>query len=204
MLKIFYGKLGQILSMSFITAQFLWFEFFTKLYHDHGPHSGRTTDSGKSLGHFLSGGLAACCTVAINQPVDTIRTRFVSQGEPRVYTSLADAVSKIYTREGIRGFYRGLLPSMLLYAPESAFRFGIYKALSSKMTWWGKMWQRIGSGNLNDQGVKKDVGSLQASVNGALSGVAAKTFVYPFDLTKKRLQVQGFEEARKSFGKVNI
>lgn len=192
------------MSMSFITAQFLWFEFFTKLYHDFGPHSGRTTDSGKSLGHFLSGGLAACCTVSMNQPIDTIRTRLVSQGEPRVYTSVRDAVYKIYTREGVKGFYRGLLPSMLLYAPESAFRFGIYQALNSKWTWWGKFWQRMSSSDETNgtRVVKRDVSSLQASLNGSLSGVAAKTFVYPFDLAKKRLQIQGFEEARKSFGRV--
>lgn len=198
----FFFDQGQILSMSFITAQFLWFEFFTKLYHDHGPHAGRTSDSGKSLGHFLSGGLAACCTVAMNQPVDTIRTRFVSQGEPRIYTSVRDAVVKIYTREGVHGFYRGLLPSMLLYAPESAFRFGIYQALSSKLTWWGELWQRMRRAEEHHE-TKRDVSSLQASVNGSLSGVASKTIVYPFDLIKKRLQVQGFEEARKSFGKVN-
>lgn len=195
--------------MSFITAQFLWFEFFTKLYHDHGPHSGRTTDSGKSLGHFISGGLAACCTVAMNQPVDTIRTRFVTQGEPRIYTSVADAVHKIYTREGVRGFYRGLLSSMMLYAPESAFRFGIYQLLNSKLHWWGSFWQRMaakkngGDGASSEPGgVKRNVGSLQASLNGSMSGVAAKTIVYPFDLAKKRLQIQGFEEARKSFGQV--
>lgn len=193
--------------MSFISAQFLWFEFFTKLDHELRPHSVQS-GGGKSLSHFMSGGLAACCTVAMNQPIDTIRTRLVSQGEPRVYKSIPDAIRKIYINEGVRGYYRGLLPSMLLYAPETAFRFGIYQFLNSNWPLFVGYLERVLGRNGGGEEKKKmggrNVGSLQASVNGSLAGVCAKTIVYPFDLAKKRLQVQGFEEARKSFGKVEV
>jgi solute carrier family 25 thiamine pyrophosphate transporter 19 len=40
----------------------------------------------------------------------------------------------------------------------------------------------------------------QSLVCGGASGVFAKTVVYPLDFVKKRLQVQGFEEARSKFG----
>lgn len=40
------------------------------------------------------------------------------------------------------------------------------------------------------------------AVCGFLSGLCAKTVVYPLDLCRKRLQIQGFQEARKEFGKV--
>lgn len=38
---------------------------------------------------------------------------------------------------------------------------------------------------------------------GSTAGFIAKAGIYPFDLAKKRLQVQGFENARSKFGKVS-
>lgn len=39
---------------------------------------------------------------------------------------------------------------------------------------------------------------------GSAAGFLAKAGIYPLDLAKKRLQVQGFEIARTKFGKVTF
>jgi len=41
-------------------------------------------------------------------------------------------------------------------------------------------------------------------IAGSGAGLLAKAGIYPLDLAKKRLQVQGFEIARVKFGKVYI
>ena len=41
---------------------------------------------------------------------------------------------------------------------------------------------------------------FQSLICGGLAGTCSKSIVYPLDVFKKKLQVQGFEEARKRFG----
>lgn len=147
----------------------------------------------------MCGGVSACFTVVTNQPIDTVRTRLITQGEPKTYNGVFDAIKKIFLNEGIRGFYKGTVPGVLLVAPESAFRFGIYEVLN---VYWEKLEKYIYF--QNKEKIENDIGMLQSSVNGSLAGISSKTIVYPFDLAKKRLQIQGFDEARKNFGKVYL
>ncbi len=43
---------------------------------------------------------------------------------------------------------------------------------------------------------------MKHAFNGGAAGLLAKLIVYPFDLTKKRLEVVSFAEARSKFGQV--
>ena len=112
---------------------------------------------------------------------------------------MLDAFSQIYNKEGIRGLYKGTSASIVLTAPEAAIRFGAYQFLNNNTT---RIMSLFKKGFDSDED-NLNIGMLQSSVNGALSGIAAKTLVYPFDLIKKRLQIQGFEEGRVKFGQVS-
>ena len=104
-------------------------------------------------------------------------------------------------KDGVRGFYRGTVPAIILTMPESAFRFGLYEVLNYH---WTKVFESVSNLVPIVNLVGSEIGLMQSLINGSISGVAAKAIVYPFDLAKKRLQIQGFDEARKSFGKVML
>jgi solute carrier family 25 phosphate transporter 23/24/25/41 len=48
-------------------------------------------------------------------PLNLVRTRLQasgSPGHPQLYTGIWDVVNRTWEREGIKGFYRGLLPTL--------------------------------------------------------------------------------------------
>ncbi|XP_069785405.1 mitochondrial thiamine pyrophosphate carrier [Narcine bancroftii] len=171
---------AQLLSISYGAVQFASFEFLTKF-----AHNTLSCNSRNPLVHFVCGGLAACSATVTVQPIDTLRTRFVAQGEPKVYRNLYHAVITMYSREGSLSFYRGLTPTVVAVFPYAGLQFAFYNILHRISKWAG-----ASSGN------------IQNLVCGSCAGVISKTFTYPLDLLKKRLQVDGFGKARASFGQV--
>ncbi|MBN3279600.1 TPC protein, partial [Polyodon spathula] len=139
--------------------------------------------------HFVCGGIAACNASMACQPLDTLRTRFAAQGEPKVYRNLRHAVATMYRTEGPLAFYRGLTPTTIAVFPYAGLQFYFYNIFKKVYLW------AIPA----DPDTKGNVRNL---VSGSCAGVLSKTITYPFDLFKKRLQVGGFEQARTPFGQV--
>ena len=135
--------------------------------------------------HLVCGGVAGMLAITAAHPFDTLRTRLVGQGEPKIYRSQLDALRKILRHEGVGGLYRGLLPNVALVGPQAGATFFGYECCKQLL--------------VQAYPASKDtvLGNLLA---GAVSGVFSKSLIYPLDSIKKRLQVQGFEEARTKFG----
>ncbi|NXS57941.1 TPC protein, partial [Brachypteracias leptosomus] len=175
---------AQFLSVGYGAVQFMAFESLTKLVHNVTSYDARG-----SFVHFVCGGLAACTATVAVQPVDTLRTRFAAQGEPKIYHSLRHAVLTMYQTEGPRTFYRGLTPTIVAIFPYAGLQFSFYNILQQFSEWV-----------MPAEGKKG--GNIKNLVCGSCAGVISKTLTYPFDLVKKRLQVGGFEHARAAFGQV--
>ena len=88
---------------------------------------------------------AGCVARLIIHPLDVVKKRFQVAGlarslrygervAPAAYASFGSAVRAIAAREGVRGFYKGLLPGIIKSAPASAITFAVYEAVTLAAT----------------------------------------------------------------------
>jgi solute carrier family 25 (mitochondrial iron transporter), member 28/37 len=102
--------------------------------------------------YFLSAGIAAACASVTTHPLDVIKTRLQTQdcfcrvpptgcpkklkaaalppSSPR-YSDFSTSVRLIHAEEGLRGFYRGLIPRAALSVPGAAMCWGTYESVKS-------------------------------------------------------------------------
>ncbi|KAK2706926.1 mitochondrial thiamine pyrophosphate carrier-like isoform X2 [Artemia franciscana] len=176
---------AQLLSVIYGSVQFVSYD---RLYSNLKLLSNETNEV---LIRGVAGGCGGCLATLVSYPTDVLRTRFSSQGEFKVYTSLNQAMASILKEDGYRGFFRGLQPSLLQIFPYVAIQFGLYKPCGDLVK------HILGSSTMNE-----NITTIESMIAGGICGGTAKMVVYPFDLVKRRLQVQGFEKARMGFGKL--
>ena len=160
---------------------------------------------------FISGAVAGVCATALTYPFDICRTIFVAQGNIVSETpslsaapttaagtattvptknppkSFAEFISKLYQKQGIKGFYAGAFPAMIQVVPYMGINFAIYDRLTRTTT----------TGSLNDSNSTNTTTSNNTSVTlsayaGSISGAVSKILIYPLDTVKRRLQAQAF------------
>ncbi|KAJ5801818.1 uncharacterized protein N7518_003886 [Penicillium psychrosexuale] len=122
---------------------------------------------------FISGAVGGGCATGMTYPLDLLRTRFAAQGPDRVYSSLRASIVEIARQEGAPGFFRGCSAAVAQIVPYMGLFFTTYEAVRPVMTW---------------EDLPFGTGDAAA---GVVASVLAKTGVFPLDLVRKRLQVQG-------------
>uniref|UniRef100_A0A0N5APE0 Mitochondrial thiamine pyrophosphate carrier n=1 Tax=Syphacia muris TaxID=451379 RepID=A0A0N5APE0_9BILA len=186
---------AQCLSAVYGLVQFTSFELFTEKAKKHGSVFYRSyvhlkdnkivfTVTQRETTDFLCGAAAGCSAMVAAAPMDVIRTRLIAQGNKKVYYGMLNAIHLMWTREGIRSFFRGLSPSLVHIAPYTGLQFSLFN-------WFSGIWENL-TGKEETQG---------ALISGALSGAAAKTILYPLDMVRHRLQLRGFQ--RLGFGRTS-
>ncbi|MCJ1469399.1 hypothetical protein MMC07_008032 [Pseudocyphellaria aurata] len=165
----------------------LYFACYEKL--KHGLQSIRGRDARLSYyDFFLASGAAGTLTAVCTNPIWVIKTRMLSTSSayPGAYRSIADGTRQIFRSEGLRGFYRGMVPS-LFGVSHGALQFMAYERL--------KLVRRG-----DTAAPPRELGASDLLLLSGLAKVFAGIVSYPYQVVRSRLQMynaaRAYEGAR--------
>jgi solute carrier family 25 phosphate transporter 23/24/25/41 len=143
------------------------------------PEPGADLDPVRRL---ICGGLAGITSVTFTYPLDIVRTRLSIQSASFAALGRHDGqlpgmwqtmVTMYKSEGGIVGLYRGIIPTVAGVAPYVGLNFMIYESVRQYFT---------------DPGEKHPVWYRKLAA-GAISGALAQTCTYPFDVLRRRFQI---------------
>ncbi|KAF4972182.1 hypothetical protein FZEAL_9644 [Fusarium zealandicum] len=164
---------AEMLYVCYGAVQFTTYRTMTLFLQNAFPT--RLPDAAES---FIAGATSGAAATGVTYPLDLLRTRFAAQGRHRIYQSLRGAVWDIKRDEGWRGFFRGIGPGLGQIVPFMGMFFVTYESLRVSM-----------------EGLHMPWGSGDATA-GMMASIISKTMVFPLDLVRKRIQVQGPSRGR--------
>jgi hypothetical protein len=90
-----------------------------------------------NIENAVMGCIASGTTVCIMIPMDTIKTRLVTQASGKVvgeaYKGIIDCAVRVAREEGMGTFYRGLPPRLVSVMPMIGIQFGVYEFMKKVM-----------------------------------------------------------------------
>jgi len=124
MRALFKGYAATMLSVSpFIALNFASFDLLKQRF----PAADSPLALSPTLHTLSLGAAAGLFAQSVCYPLDTIRRRQQIKGKH--YNGTVDAILKIGRGEGVRGFYRGMVPNAVKVVPSNAIRFVVYEAI---------------------------------------------------------------------------
>lgn len=166
----------------YAAVQFMSYEQYKHLLK---PYFSAHTHISKLIAGSLTGITAVTCTY----PLDVVRARLAYQVYETRYHSVWHTLTAIGREEGgIRGLYRGYVPTVLGMIPYAGVAFYSYEVLKLQMM----VHFSSATTKLSLDGSGTVVLTIPATlVCGGLAGAMAQTVSYPLDVVRRKMQVHG-------------
>ncbi|KDO21966.1 hypothetical protein SPRG_12832 [Saprolegnia parasitica CBS 223.65] len=119
------------------------------------------------LESIMAGAFAGCVTRSATSPLDVLKIIFQVQG-----ASLRHVIERLYTTEGVRGFWKGNLAGCCRLGPYSGVKFYIFDSLQSSFSETGHR-----------------PSNVHRAAFGAIAGMIATVSVYPMEVVRTRIIV---------------
>lgn len=131
---------------------------------------------------LICGGMAGIASVTFTYPLDIVRTRLSVQSASFAglgkhegkLPGMWQTMGTMYRNEGgVMGLYRGIIPTVAGVAPYVGLNFMVYESVRQYFTEPGE----------------KNPPWYRKLAAGAISGAVAQTCTYPFDVLRRRFQI---------------
>uniref|UniRef100_A0AAF5D9B4 Ubiquitin-like protease family profile domain-containing protein n=1 Tax=Strongyloides stercoralis TaxID=6248 RepID=A0AAF5D9B4_STRER len=126
-----------------------------------------------------SGALAAVFAAMALCPTELVKCRLQAAKEmkPNIKRTTLSICKDVWKESGFKGFFIGLTPTLAREVPGYFAFFGAYETCRYMITKEGQS--------------KDDIGIAYTALSGSMAGVTLWCLVFPFDVIKSRMQVQG-------------
>ncbi|KAK9278607.1 hypothetical protein L1049_028180 [Liquidambar formosana] len=142
-----------------------------------GDAKGKDKGDIGTSGRLIAGGMAGAVAQTAIYPLDLVKTRLQTYAcEGGKVPKLKILTKDIWSQEGPRAFYRGVVPSLLGIIPYAGIELAAYETLKDMSKTYV----------LHDS----EPGPLVQLGCGTVSGAVGATFVYPLQVIRTRLQAQ--------------
>jgi len=87
--------------------------------------------------HMLSSAISGFATAVVGCPADVIKTRMIAQtvkGGDKIYTGTLDCIMKTCAQDGVRGMYKGFIPTWMRLAPWQMIFFVAFEKITLTVT----------------------------------------------------------------------
>lgn len=127
---------------------------------------------------FMSGSIAGSLSVILLNPLDTLKTRVISQ---RINKTSKHSIPQMYYKtlynEGFQALFRGTSAGIVQVAPLIGLKFMIYNFFCDVLSKDGKEME------------KSKLPGYVLFISGALSGLLSNALTYPMDVVRRKMQL---------------
>lgn len=144
----------------------------------------------------LAGAMAGSVVSFVLTPVELIKCKLQVQHMVGVeqFNGPLDVIKNTLNTQGIPGFFRGFMPTLIRETGASAFWFGAYEYTCAQLI---QHKQSTSSRIIS----KKDLTAPELMLAGAMGGIAYNISLFPVDVIKSRIQTE--QSKSKTFYEVS-
>ncbi|RIB05760.1 mitochondrial carrier domain-containing protein, partial [Gigaspora rosea] len=163
-----------------VSIQFAVLEHMKRFFNEINEKNGNKTSVLTNSQLFLSGAAAGIANSVLSVQITPTQSNSLAKNSI-LYSGPIDCIKKIYSSYGIRGIYKGQMITMAREFQGYGTYFFLYELLK------------------RTEGKGREIESWKTYLYGALAGYGMWLVIYPIDLLKSKLQMDGFTPQTRKY-----